>query len=431
MTESSSSSSSPSSSPPTSSSSKVPDRVILSIIIFVNFLRVIGGTSVSIGLPNFITELAGSVIAYGWVLAIFTIVQTTLQTPVALLSDRFGRKKMLLIGMAVYFFGTLLCSFATSVPQLLLFRAIQGAGAYSSILLSIISDRFHDKSRSTALSYYMISMTGGYLLGNIIGGFLASWIGLRGIFYVSASLIGIAMVIVVILLPETYPFANGNSVEPLGDNLHEQEGDTVSLETVPISRKLSSHQRDWSFLRNIEFIFALFLNAIRSFCISGIIAYLIWLLTQEFKLSELDTSLILIPLTVIYIMGIFFAPRLSKKWGILALIQYTSIAFVISGIFLMMNYNLWWYVCFSTLGGFFLGILEPEIVSFAQSYLPETGRGMGNGVFNTVGFLFSAIGQLVLPAISHQWGYFGVNGTLLGIWILMSVLVWIIRKKYH
>ncbi|MHA1518590.1 MAG: MFS transporter [Promethearchaeota archaeon] len=378
-----------------------------------------GGTSVSIGLPDYIVELAGNAVAYGWVLGIFTIVQTVFQTPVALLSDRIGRKIMLLIGMGIYLIGTILCSFATTVPQLLVFRAIQGAGAYSSILLSIVSDRFHDKSRTRALSYYLMSMTGGYMLGNIFGGLIVTWVGIRGIFYVSATLIGIAMIIVVFLLPETNTFAIGISrAVNRGD---QQEG-------------LDSHAnitRDWSFLRNIEFIFALFLNAVRSFCISGIIAYQVWLFTQEFQISEFNTSLILIPLTLVYLTGIYLAPRFSKKWGILNLILYSSIAFVVSGIFVLMQYILWWYIVFSILGGFFLGVMEPEIISFAQSYLPETARGMGNGVFNTVGFLFSALGQIIIPAISYRWGYFGVNGTLLVIWLLMSALVWIIKKKYH
>ena len=61
-------------------------KLILSIIVFVNFLRVLGGTAISMGLPGFILILQGEITIYGLILAVYTFTQTIFQTPIAFLS---------------------------------------------------------------------------------------------------------------------------------------------------------------------------------------------------------------------------------------------------------------------------------------------------------------------------------------------------------
>jgi MFS family permease len=391
---------------------------LLWIVIFINFLRSAGGTSISIGLPDFIIQLTGTEVAYGLVLGIFSLISTCFQTPAAFLSDKIGRKKSIIFWMIIYLIGTLLCSIAQTIPQIIIFRAIQGAGAYSSILLSVISDTYTKEERSRALSYYMISLTGGYLVGNVAGGFIVEFLGTRSVFHINALLIGIACILVIFFLPETHPKLNEKSKVISLDNVEEKETHKLRFKVK------------YNFLMNIEYIFGVFMNLVRSFCISGLIGYQVWVFTQDFHLSEIKTSLVLLPVTFIYISGIYLAPKLSQKFGILRLIQYSAFVFIISGSLILIKFQLWWYLGFSLSAAFTMGVLEPEIASFTQNYLPDSSRGLGNGVFNTFGYLFGALGQMLLPIVSKSYGYRGVYILLIIIWMCMALLLLIIRNKY-
>lgn len=380
-------------------------RYLLPLLVIINLIRSTGGTSVSIGLPEFITSLEGSASTYGFVIGLFTITSTIFETPMAILSDKIGRKRSILICMIIYLVGTILCGKATSINQLLIFRAIQGAGAYSAILLSIISDKFTEQQRARAISFYMISLTGGYLFGNILGGLLVEFMNIRGIFYFNAILIAIAILMVFIGLPETNP---------------NQE---------LIGKKKTSY--DWTFMWKLEYLFGILLNIVRSFSLSGILTYQVWLFTQDFYLSEFHTALVLIPMALIYIIGTLLAPKISEKLGILRLLHYSSILFVIFGGFILIKLELWWYVSFSLLTAFTMGVLEPEITSFTQNYIPDNERGLGNGIFNTIGFLFSALGQIILPTLSEKGDFQLAYGFLGIIWIMMSILLIFVRNKYE
>jgi len=66
------------------------------------FFRNLGLSIVNIGLPKFIISLSGTLTAYGLVIGAFSITQSIFQFPIASFSDRFGRKKILLIGITLY-----------------------------------------------------------------------------------------------------------------------------------------------------------------------------------------------------------------------------------------------------------------------------------------------------------------------------------------
>ena len=331
----------------------------------------------------------------------FSVTAMIFQTPMAMLSDRIGRKRSVLISMGIYFLGTTLCSIAQNITQLVLFRAIQGSGAYAAILLAIISDTFTAKDRSQAISFFMISLTGGYLLGSILGGLLVTIIGPRGVFLFNSVMVGIAIMTVLVFLPETH--------------------------TIRIQQETQKKTRTFHFLWHKGYLFGLFMNMVKSFLLFGTLTYQLWLYRKGFQLAEIYVSLIIIPATLIYMAGTYIAPRIAQKVGTLNLIQYSCIAFSVFSGALLITYNLYWFLVFSTLNSFSIGLIEPEITSFCQNYIPDEERGFGNGVFNTVGYLFRALGEIILPTLSDLWGYYGVYGLVLSICIMLSLSVLIYR----
>ena len=100
--------------------------------------RTMGMTMISIGLPTFVESVAGSLTSYGIIIGAFSLTQCIFQFPFAAASDKFGRRKVVLIGMLIYLLGTFLCFTAQNVIQMIIFRAIQGIGAYTSILQALV-----------------------------------------------------------------------------------------------------------------------------------------------------------------------------------------------------------------------------------------------------------------------------------------------------
>ena len=164
--------------------------------------RSMGMSIVQIGLPSFVESVAGSLTSYGIIVGIFSVTQCLFQFPFAAASDRYGRRKIVLIGILIYLTGTLLCFTAQNIIQLTIYRAIQGAGAYTSILQAAIGDIYEKDQHSRGMGYYSLYMNIGYLLGIILGGYISSFFGFRNIFSVSGILTCFSGLFLFIVLKE-------------------------------------------------------------------------------------------------------------------------------------------------------------------------------------------------------------------------------------
>jgi MFS family permease len=362
-------------------------RTILGVLVFINIFRNIGGGAIAIGFPDFISSIHGTASAFGLVIGIFSLASVVFQTPFAMLSDRIGRRRSILLSMGIYFLGTLLCAFARTVPQLVIFRAIQGIGAFAGILMAVITDAYEPHERSKIISYFIMALSAGYLLGCVMGGLLLQIMSPRGVFFVNSGMVGIVLGTIALFLPETRP-------------------KTISFDKT---------HHTVTFLKQKDYLFGVFLNMIKSFLLFGSFTYQLWLYRKEFQLPDIWVSLIIIPSTISYMAGNYFTSKLGQKLDSMTLIQYGSIGFMLSAGALLIFFNVGWFLLFSSFMYFFLGLMEPEITAFSQSFLPEQERGLGNGIFTTAGFLFRAFGEIILPGISDNHGYFGVYKVVFGL----------------
>src|ERR1700716_583918 len=100
-------------------------------------LAALGQTIVSTALPHMIAELQGATLL-GWVFTAYFLSATATVTVAGKLADLFGRRSGFLVSIAIFLTGSLLCGLATSMPMLVLFRAVQGVGAGSINTMSFI-----------------------------------------------------------------------------------------------------------------------------------------------------------------------------------------------------------------------------------------------------------------------------------------------------
>ena len=155
----------------------------LAILSSLGIIATSAETMVLPAIPDFINELT---ISYGdssWILAAL-LVMGAVMTPIAgKLSDIYGKKKILLIILGVYVLGLLLGSLAFNFLTLVTARAIQGIGiSMFPIAFSILRDKFPSEKLAIAQGIFSSTLSGGAVIGLIIGGTIVEGFGWRAIF---------------------------------------------------------------------------------------------------------------------------------------------------------------------------------------------------------------------------------------------------------
>ncbi len=167
-------------------------------VILVSYLVILLDTSIVItGLPEIRQSLGFSVTGLSWVQNIYTLCFGGLLMLGARLGDLLGRKRMYLLGLALFVLASLLIGAAQSPQWLLAARALQGIGAAilapsTLALLSINFSEGHERTR--ALAYYAATAGIGATLGLVLGGLFAGWLSWRVGFFINVP-IGIALLL--------------------------------------------------------------------------------------------------------------------------------------------------------------------------------------------------------------------------------------------
>ncbi len=366
-------------------------RITLLVILISNFFRSIGLSIVEIGLPVFIISLSGTLVSYGLVIGVFSITQSFFQFPMAALSDKFGRKKVILMGILVYTIGTFLCYFSHTIILFIIFRAIQGAGAYTSILMAIIGDMYEKEEKGKGMSYFSISFTLGYFGGVTIGGYIAYYLGFRNIFIISGFLATISGILIIIFLKDNKK-ARKVTLKPHG-SYFEAEG---------VNSKELKHLTG-----DFQFRISVLINAIRWFIFNSIVAYLIWIMQLYFGLTMIETSYILIIMIGLYISFVIITGRLVDRFGTKRIMVIGQIIIISFGVlFITVGFipSLTLFLIAGLFSGLGLGMFETSgntnLLHKIEAINPEL-KGSGFGINNSIGFFCGAIGPIVLSAIGE------------------------------
>lgn len=137
----------------------------------------------------------------GLALGIYGLTQGILQIPFGLCSDRIGRKPVIIFGLILFVIGSIVAAKSHSINMLILGRAIQGAGAIGSTLTALLADHTAEEHRLKAMSVLGMTIGFSFIIALMIGPVLNSWIGLSGIFWFTAILAIVGILVVLFLIP--------------------------------------------------------------------------------------------------------------------------------------------------------------------------------------------------------------------------------------
>ncbi len=186
----------------------VPSRpfVVLATCCLSLFLVTMDLTIVNVALPSIRRELHASVAGLQWSVDGYTVVVASFLMLSGSMADRFGRRRMFQIGLAVFSLGSLLCSLAPTTNALVGFRMLQALGGsmLNPIAMSIIANTFADpKALARAIGVWGAIFGVSMAAGPLLGGALVDSIGWRSIFWVNVPVGVLAIALTARFVPES------------------------------------------------------------------------------------------------------------------------------------------------------------------------------------------------------------------------------------
>ena len=214
---------------------------ILVAILLALFLGALDQTIVGTALPKIVTELGGNDY-YTWVVTIYLLTSTITVPFYGKLSDIYGRKPLLMIGVTLFLIGSALSGLSQNMFQLILFRGIQGigAGALFPIALAVIGDLFTPAERGKYQGLFGAVFGISFIVGPALGGFLTDNVSWHWVFYVNLPVGLVSLYIIWHLLPTIKRANASRTFDFLGAGVFTVG---ISFLLVGLTNKLSN---DWS-----------------------------------------------------------------------------------------------------------------------------------------------------------------------------------------
>ncbi len=171
----------------------------LSTILFLRFLGLFLVLPV---LSVYALDLKGATpFLVGVVVGGYALTQAVFQIPFGSMSDKIGRKPTILLGLLIFFAGSVLCAYSTDIYTLMLGRFLQGAGAIGSVVTAMIADLVEEKTRGHAMAIMGGFIAMSFAVAMVAGPVIASHYGISTIFIITAVLALVAVVILFAKVP--------------------------------------------------------------------------------------------------------------------------------------------------------------------------------------------------------------------------------------
>jgi EmrB/QacA subfamily drug resistance transporter len=185
--------------------SKSRGRWVLAATILASSMAFIDGTVVNVALPALQTTLNATAVDVQWVIEAYSLLLSALLLVGGSLGDHYGRRRVFLIGVALFASASAACGFAVNIHQLIAARALQGFGAALLIpgSLAIISNSFSEDQRGRAIGTWSGLSAITTALGPVMGGWLIEHLSWRAVFFINIPLAFLVVLISLWRVPES------------------------------------------------------------------------------------------------------------------------------------------------------------------------------------------------------------------------------------
>jgi predicted MFS family arabinose efflux permease len=337
----------------------------------------------------------------GLALGIYGLTQAMLQIPFGMMSDRIGRKPVIAGGLLLFTLGSAVAALSTTIYGIILGRMLQGAGAVGSTILALGADLTREEQRTKAMAVIGMTIGLSFALAVVLGPLLNSWIGVSGIFWLTAvfGLLGIAVLI-------------WATPRPSQTRLHR---DTEAVPAL-FRRVLTDGQ-----LLRLDFgIFALHAVLTATFVALPVALHSV----AKFNLHQ--QWMLYLPVLVISVIGMVPLIIIAEKYRRMKPVYLGAILAIAAAQFCLGAWHGSLWAVIPILIVFFtaFNLMEASLPSLISKAAPPTSKGTAMGVYSSSQFLGIFIGGTLGGWVQGHYGLaavFALAGCIALIWFGIAV----------
>ena len=337
-------------------------------------------------LPLFAKELQNATpFLIGLCIGIYGLTQAALQIPLGLLSDKVGRKPVIIGGLLVFAFGSVIAALTDNIYIIILARAIQGSGAIAATTMALAADLSREDHRAKMMAFIGMSIGLSFAIAMVAGPLISQSAGLSGVFWVTALLAIIGILLIQFVVPTPKLTKTHRDAGIIGDYIK------------PVLQQST-------LLRMNLCVFLLHLLMTANFTVLPLIFrdYLNLESTQHWKIY-----LPVLLISIIFSLPMIIIAEKYRKIKVMFIIAVVLLVFSqgLLGISQFDFYPLMFAFLLFFIGFNFLEAVQPSLVA---KYSDVSTKGTAMGVYSSAQFLGIFFGGTVGGLVMQYWGVSGV-----------------------
>jgi len=324
-------------------------------------------------------------ILMGIAIGAYGLTQAFLQIPFGLLSDRIGRKKVIIIGLLIFSAGSVLAAVSDSIYGVIAGRALQGAGAIAAAIMALLADLTRIETRTKAMAILGGSIGMSFTLALLLGPILNGIIGVPGIFWLTSALALVGVLVVIYVVPQ-----------PADSHFH--------TDTEPVLAQFGTILRNKQLLRLDYGIFCLHLLITASFVALPL------LLRDTLQIPAAHHWWIYLPVLMLAVLVMFPFIIIAERHDKMKAVFLGAICTLILAEFGLYLFHQQTYQVVILLWLFFAGfnLMEASLPSLISKLAPPNSKGTAMGVYSSSQFLGAFCGGAAGGWLLGQYGPGGV-----------------------
>lgn len=335
----------------------------------------------------------------GLAIGAYGLTQALLQIPFGMLSDRIGRKRVITIGLLLFAAGSAVAAMAETIEMVIAGRLLQGSGAIAAAVMALTADLTRDEQRTKAMASIGISIGLSFSIALATGAALEHWIGLSGIFWATALLAIMGLVVLHYWVPTPHRCVSHRDIEP-------------------VPKQFIKVLKNPQIMRMVISIMVLHLLLTTSFFALPLA------LQNGAGLDKSQHALIYLPiLLVAFITMVPFIIIAEKKRkmkavfiGAIATLGIAELGWaLIPNSLVAILFSLWlFFTAFN--------ILEASLPSLMSKLSPLENKGTAMGIYSSAQFIGAFIGGALAGSLYTRFGLegiFGASAILIVFWLIL------------